>query len=100
MITCINESKTLTKQFHVNVNVDLMEKSNSNQWWNNDKCWCKRKEIHVWEKDYVWNLATYICQNRKYLTSNMDDSAITWVEVIKSFHEEIKTITINLNEKM
>ena len=38
MITCINESKTLTKQFHVNVNVDLMEKSNSNQWWNNDKC--------------------------------------------------------------
>ena len=30
----------------------------------------------------------------------MDDSAITWDEVIKSFHEEIKTITINLNEKM
>ena len=44
MITGINESKTLTKHiYHVNVNVNLIEKKcNSYQWWNNDICPCKR----------------------------------------------------------
>ena len=34
-----------------------------------DKCWCKCKKIHVCEKDYVWNPASCICENGKYLAS-------------------------------
>ena len=33
-------------------------------------------------KDYVWNLATYTCENGKYLASIMDDSAIICHKVI------------------
>ena len=47
--------------------------------------------IYVCEKDYVWNAATYICENGKYLASSMDDSVITCVDVIESYDEEIKT---------
>ena len=42
-------------------------KCNSNQKWNNDKCWCEcknPKEIHVYEK-YIWNPATCSCKNGK-----------------------------------
>ena len=39
----------------------------------------------------VWNAATYICENGKYLASSMDDSVITCVDVIESYDEEIKT---------
>ena len=62
--------------------------------WNIDKCWCECKNIHVFEKDYVWNAPTCICKNRKYLASIMDDSAIIRDEVRESYDEEI-----NLNEK-
>ena len=37
---------------------------------------------HVCEKDYVWNPATCNCENRKYLASFMDDSAIICDKVI------------------
>ena len=51
MITSINELKTLTKFFHANANVDLMEKKcQSNQWWNNDKCWFECKKHHICKK--------------------------------------------------
>ena len=49
------------------------------------------------EKDYVWNPATFKCENRKYLASIVDDSVITCDEVIESNNEEIKTIPINFN---
>ena len=74
-------------------------KCNSNQWWNNDKCQCQCKKIHVCEKDYVWNPDRYNCRNGKCLASIMDDSAIIYDEVIKSYDEEIKTIPTNFNQK-
>ena len=43
----------------------------SDQWWNNDKCQCECKKHRVCEKDYVWNPATFSCENGKYLTSIM-----------------------------
>ena len=55
--------------------------------------------LYVCEKDSVWNPATCICENGKYLTSIMNDSTISFEEVIKSYHEEIKTIATNFNEK-
>ena len=39
------------------------------------------------------------CQNRKYLPSIMDDSAIIGDEVIESYDEEIKTILTSFDEK-
>ena len=67
MIAGINASKTLKKIYRVNVNVNLMDKKcNSNQWWNNKRCRCECKKIHVCEKDYIWNPRKCICENRKY----------------------------------
>ena len=57
-------------------------------------CRCECKNRHDFEKDYVWNLATCSCENRKYLASIMDESAIMYDEVTESFNNEI-----NLNEK-
>ena len=39
---------------HTNVNADLMEKNNTDQWWNNDKAWCECKKRDVCEKDNIW----------------------------------------------
>ena len=36
-------------------------KCNSNQWWNNNKCWFEREKHHIYEKDYIWNNATCSC---------------------------------------
>ena len=85
MITGINESKTLTKHIScANVNADLMgKKCNSDQWWNNDKCWCESNKLHVCEKGYVWNPDTCSCENGKYLTSIVDNFAIMCDEVIR-----------------
>ena len=58
-------------------------KCNSDEWWNNNKCWCECKNCHVCEKDYVLNPATCSCENGKYLVSTMDNSAIMCDEVIE-----------------
>ena len=58
------------------------------------------KKIHVCQKDYVWNPAASICENEKYLATIMDDSAIIFDEVIKTYDEEIKTILTNFNKKI
>ena len=45
MITGVNESKILTK--HVSCQCKCKfdgRKCNSNQKWNNNKCWCERKK--------------------------------------------------------
>ena len=52
----------------------------------------------MYVKNYVWNPATCICKNGKYLASIMDDSGIIFDEVIKSYCEQIKTIPTNVNE--
>ena len=69
-------------------------KFNSNQWWSNDKCRCECLKHHICEKDYIWNPATCNCENEKYLASIIDDSVITYDEII----EETKTIPTNFNE--
>ena len=74
-------------------------KCNSNQWWKNNEFWCEGKKNHVFEKDYVWNPPKCSCENGKYLVNIMDDWAIICDEVIKSYNEEIKTISTNFNEK-
>ena len=74
-------------------------KCDSNQWWNNDKCSCECKKLHLCEKDFVWNPDTCNCENGKYSASIMDDSAIICDEVIESYDVEIKTIPTNFDEK-
>ena len=52
---------------------------NSNQKWNNDKCWCgytNPKEHNVCRKDYIWNPATCSCENAKYSGSIIDGLVI------------------------
>ena len=89
MITWINESKTLTKHTSCKCKCRFDErKCNSDQRWNNNKCWCECKKRHVCEKDYVWNPATCNCENGKHLASIINDSAITCDEIIESYYEE------------
>ena len=55
---------------------------------------------YIWnhcEKDYIWNPATCSCENGKYLTSIMDDSAITRHEFFEE--EETKNVPTIINEK-
>ena len=58
---------------------------NSNQKWNNHKCWCgwKNPKKHHWcKKDYIWNPATCNYEKGKYLASIIDDSLIACNEII------------------
>ena len=85
MITGTNESKTLTNHIPCKWKCRYERKKyNSNQWWNNNKCWYDCKEVYVCEKDYIWNPATCICENGKYLAIIMDDLAIIFDKVIAS----------------
>ena len=98
MVMGINESKTSSKHISCEYKCKFYgRKCNSDQWWNNNKCWCKCKKCHVCEKNYIWNPATYSCENGKYLASITDDSAITCDEIIESYNEETKTIPTNFN---
>ena len=100
MITGINESKTLTKHISCECKCKFDgKKRNSDQWWNNDKCRCEWKKCRVCEKYYIWNPATCICENGKYLASVMGNSAIMCNEVIESYNEETKTVPTNFNEE-
>ena len=100
MITGINKSKTLAKHISCKCKCKFdRRKCNSNQWWNTDKCRCECKKRHVCEKDYIWNLTTFSCENRKCLASIMNNSEITCDEIIQSYDEEAKTIRTNFNKK-
>ena len=39
------------------------------------------KKHHVSEKDYIWNPATWSCENGKYLASITDDSVIRMMKL-------------------
>ena len=57
MITEINESKTLIK--HISCKCICRfdgRKLNSDQWRNNNKCWCEYKKNHVCEKKIVFRI--------------------------------------------
>ena len=110
MITWIDEWKILKKQISCECECRFEgRKCNSDQWWNNDKCWCECKKRNVCEKDSVWNRATCNCENGKYLASIMDNSAIICDKIIeaeaksydeaKSNDEETKASPTNFNEK-
>ena len=51
------------------------------------------KKIHVCEKDYVWNLDTFNCENEKYLASIMDKIICGESIDIKETHFNEKSIT-------
>ena len=52
VITGKNESKTLTMDISCEFKYKFDgTKYNLNQWWNNDKCRCECKKIHVCEKN-------------------------------------------------
>ena len=91
MITGLKESKTLAKDisFKCKCKFDRRE-SNSDQWWNNDKCRCDCEKHHICEKDYVWNPATWNYENGKCLASVMDKDI---------FDETIVVEETNFNEK-
>ena len=102
MNTRINESKTLTNHTSCECKCKFeRKKSNPDQLWNNDKCWCECKKHHICQKDYVWNSATCNCENEKHLASIIDDSPTICDEAIESFDEELKTIpkTKSFNRK-
>ena len=91
MIIGINESKTLTKHILCECKCKFNgQNCYSDQWWNNGKCWCECKKRHVCEKDYVWNPATY-----NFFKSVMDDSVITYEEIIETHNEETNFKTQN-----
>ena len=77
----INESKTLTK--HISCKCECkcdIIKYISNDKCNNDKFQCeskKPKEHNAFEKDYIWNSASWSCKNGKYSESFIGDSVIT-----------------------
>ena len=52
-------------------------------------CECKNHNgHHICKKGYIWNPTICICENNKHLASIIDDSMITYDEII----EETKTV--------
>ena len=52
MITGIHKSKTLTNHISCEYKCKFDGRNcNSNQKWNNNKCWCDCKKHHICEKD-------------------------------------------------
>ena len=83
--------------YHADIIVNLMvKKVIQNKKWNNDKFRCKCKKHHICEKGCIWDLAACSGKDSKYLASIIDDSLITYDEIIDM---ETKTVTTNFNEK-
>ena len=100
IITGISESKTLTKHISCECKCTFKgTKCDSDQWWNNNKCWCECIKRHICEKYYVCNTATCNYENGKYLASVLDDSAVSSDEIKESYKEETKAIPSNFYEK-
>ena len=83
MITGIKKMKTLTTK-HISCERRCKfdaRKYDSNQKWNNGKCWCECKKRHICVKDYIWNPATCNCEIAKYLANIIDGLGITCDEI-------------------
>ena len=77
MITKKDKSKILTKDRLCECKCKFDgRRCNSNQKWNNNKCWCEFKKHHICEKDYIWNPATCSRKNDKYLISVINDDLV------------------------
>ena len=73
----ISHAKHISWECKYNFDV---KKCDSNQIWNNNKCWPDSKnpkEHRCTKKYYTWNPATCSCGNDKYLESIIDNSVIT-----------------------
>ena len=55
----------------------------SNRKWNNDEFYHKCKKHRTCWKYYSWNPSTYVCENRRYLKSIIDDLGIVCDEIIR-----------------
>ena len=83
MIVNKNEAKTMTKHISCDCKCKFSSTTcNSNQKWNNKKCQRECKNCRTCKKDYSWNPSTCICENSKYLKSNVDNSVIASDEII------------------
>ena len=88
MITGINESKTLTKHIHVNVNINWM-KQNLIQI-NGEII----VNIEVTVKNIMFGILLHIIVKRKHIASIIYDSMIMCDEAINSYDKKV-----NFNEK-
>ena len=61
------------------------------------------KTSYMGKRLYIWNPSIFSCENEKHLASIIDNSVITYDEIIdaeaKLNNEETKTFPTNLNEK-
>ena len=71
------------------------KKINWDKKWNNYKCWRECKKSKICEKDYTWNLATYNCEDGKYLVSITEGLVIGYDEIT----EKTKAVPTNFNEE-
>ena len=95
MITAKNGSKTLAKHMSCECKCKFDgRKYSQNQKWNS-YCFSASVKDIIYVKKIVWNCATCICKNGKYLASIIDDPFGTCDEII----EEIKSIPTNFNDK-
>ena len=85
--------------YHVNINVNLMAENviqiKSGIMIN---VGASVKNI-IYVKKYIWNPATYSCENGKYLASIIDNSVITYQKIIDIVETKTKTVTTNINKK-
>ena len=78
-ITGINESKSLAKNTSCECKCKFDgRKCNSDQWWNNDRCWCECKKCHVWVKKIMFGIllnvvvkTESICHNWCFLNKGL-----------------------------
>ena len=83
MITGKNQSKRFKRGISCKCKCKFDEKKcNWNEKWNNVDASVKRH--YLCEKYYIWNLATCSCKKRKCLPSIIDDSVITFDEIIEA----------------
>ena len=60
-------------------------------------------KYYMWEKDYIWNSNTCVCEINNSLKSIIGDSLVTCGEIIKvvakSYNDTTKNAPTNFNEK-
>ena len=88
MITRINESKILTNIYHVIVNVNLTVASVTRI--KSGIMISIGVSVKIWKsimrtKNYIWNPATWNCENGEYLLiSSTNDPVILWDEIVNA----------------
>ena len=74
-------------------------KCRSNQKWNDNKCRCEcknPKEHHVCKKGYTWNPAVCSLKNCEYVASSIEDSVITFGEIVNVAKSVSTNVPTNL----